>query len=90
MSLTIKNVIEKFVDEFINIDGGVDNIRDTEDDGNVYITGEKIKQFLQEELTLMLDGILAEIPPISYTRDMKSTYRNEYRQEVINIINSHR
>ena len=81
MPLTIKNVIEKFDNQF------VDKIS-----GDMWQTTsrEEIKQFLQEELTLMLDGILDEMPPISYTRDMKSTYRNEYRQEVINIINLHR
>lgn len=60
---------------------------------------EAAKQFLKDSLTLMLDEIEKELPEETpqevidrqmYCVALRSQGENTYRQEAINIINSHR
>jgi len=61
------------------------------------LSKEKIKQFLKDSLISILDGISEELPDYYRTditgedeRNLIALGKNKYRQEVINIINSHR
>jgi hypothetical protein len=68
------------------------------DEENSYIDSETAKQFLKDSLTSMLDEIKKELPKRDeYGLQQDENYNsssikafNYYRQEVINIINSHR
>lgn len=89
----IQDIIDKFDKEFPEttvFQHRVFHIGTGHQENRDVLIGKDIKQFLQSSLTSLLDSLEKELPPISYTRDVESTYRNRYRQEVINIINSHR
>lgn len=50
-----------------------------------------IKQFLKYSLTSLLDSIEKDLPKRGESDDVSDRYYcNNYRQEVINIINSHK
>ena len=88
--MNIQTIIDKFKIEIFVKDGTIPT--------ETYV---KVEQFLKDSLTSMLDGIEKELPKeeekatakdgdISWGAELRKESRNQYRQEVINIINSHR
>lgn len=97
MPLTIKNVIEKYDDIFGEKHHKICTGKNCE-------CHKEVKQFLQNELTLMLDDILIELPKIAQQHnpwcevledknmpcDCGVSHHNAMIKEIINIINKHR
>ena len=45
------------------------------------------KQYAEHMVQQERERMVNALPEVNYTRDMKSTYRNEMREEIINLIN---
>ena len=86
--MAIQTIIDKFETNFPDkIARVIDDFGDT--------TKSDLKDFLKDYLTSMLDGIEKDLPIIKEQRlagenRWSGRESNAYRQEVINIINSHR
>jgi len=90
--MTTKDIIERF-DEFAWY-SAPHNLLEAEGiskDGIRYkLRQENIKQFISSSLTELLDSIEKELPKEKDWEEIYEIGRNDYRKEVINIINSHR